>query len=301
METKRLYGIEPAEIEKLLLVDVGTPLEKGTPLLRNPGRSDKPKVFSSPVAGLLVEIIDGNLIIQRPQKLFELRAMIHGRVSRIIPRMGVELQLIGSIVQAIWDSGRESHGRLVISTESNNNELTLDKIRPEIGRNIVVAGKLSGSKLLEVLENYQTRGLIVGSIPAALIPKAREVVFPIFVTDGFGEQPMSAPLFEILQQSSGKEASLLKGPGEYGDHRSEIIIPTPDPQYVKSENAGWDLLKNGDFIRVVMSRHNLLGKVITVHPEAQRTTSGGWMPGADIELNSGEVVFVPYTNIDVIN
>jgi hypothetical protein len=215
--------------------------------------------------------------------------------------MGVELQLIGSIVQAIWDSGRESHGRLVISTESNNNELTLDNIRPEIGRNIVVAGKLSGNELLEVLENYQTRGLIVGSIPAALIPKAREVVFPIFVTDGFGEQPMSAPLFEILQQSSGKEASLLRGPGENGDQRSEIIIPTSDPQYVKSDKLGWDLLKNGDFVRVVMSRHNLLGKVITVHPEARRTISGGWMPGADIELNSGEVVFVPYTNIDVIN
>ena len=179
--------------------------------------------------------------------------------------------------------------------------MTLDNIRPEIGRNIVVAGKLSGNELLEVLENYQARGLIVGSIPAALIPKAREVVFPIFVTDGFGEQPMSAPLFEILQQSSGKEASLLRGPGENGDQRSEIIIPTSDPQYVKSDKLGWDLLKNGDFVRVVMSRHNFLGKVITVHPEARRTISGGWMPGADIELNSGEVVFVPYTNIDVIN
>ncbi len=301
LEAHRLYGIEPAELDKLLLVDVGTPLEKGTPLIRNPGRSAKPKVFSSPVAGMLVEVFDGSLIIQKPQKLFELRAMVHGKVSRIIPGMGIELQLIGSIVQAIWDSGRESHGRLVMSTVSNKNELTLDKIQAEMGRSIVVAGKISSNKLLEVLENYQARGLIVGSIPAALIPKAREVMFPIFVTDGFGEQSMSAPLFEIFQQSSGKEASLVRGQGENGYQRPEIIIPSPDPQYVKSGNAGWDLLKNGDYIRVVMSRNNLIGKVITIHPEARRTISGGWMPGADIELDSGEVVFVPYTNIDVIN
>ncbi len=91
LEANRLYGIEPAELENLLLVDVGTPLEEGTPLIRKPGRSDKQKVISSPVAGVLAEVFDGNLIIQRPQKLFELRAMVHGKVSRIIPRMGAEL------------------------------------------------------------------------------------------------------------------------------------------------------------------------------------------------------------------
>jgi len=97
------------------------------------------------------------------------------------------------------------------------------------------------------------------------------------------------------------EVSLLKGSEDQEEQRPQIVISVPELQSVKTDDAGWNLLNTGDYVRVLKSRHNLPGKVIAVHPEARRTSSGGWMPGADIELKSGEVVFVPYTNIDVIN
>ena len=112
---------------------------------------------------------------------------------------------------------------------------------------------------------------------------------------------MNTHIFGVFQRARGMDASLLNGSGEQGKQRPQIVISVPDSQNVKTDEAGWNLLKTGDFVRIIKSRHNLLGKVIAVHPEARRTISGGWMPGADIELKSGEAVFVPYTNIDVIN
>ncbi len=301
LEAGKIPGIEIADLDKNLLVEVGAPLEEGTPLIRKSKGSDKERVFSSPVSGVLVEVFEGNLVIQRPQKLFELRAMVQGKVSKIIPQMGAEIQLTGSLVQAVWSSGRESQGPLFISTKNNVDNLSLEDIRSEMGRSIVVAGRLSSSQLLEVLENFQVRGLIVGSLPAALIPHAREVMFPVYVTDGFGDHPMNAHIFRVFLGGQGKDTSLLNGSWERGEQRSQIVVNVPESQNIKTVEAEWNLLKTGDIVRVIKSRNNLTGKVKAVHPEARRTISGGWMPGADIELENGESLSVPYSNIDVIN
>jgi hypothetical protein len=43
-----------------------------------------------------------------------------------------------------------------------------------------------------------------------------------------------------------------------------------------------------------------MGTVVTLHSQPRLTEVGTRMTGADVELNNGEVVFVPYTNLDLI-
>ena len=94
---------------------------------------------------------------------------------------------------------------------------------------------------------------------------------------------------------------MIRSSSESGFGRPQIVVPESDSQFVKPGEVEWNLLRSGDPVRVIMSKSNISGHVVEVKQEAQRTVSGGWMPGADIELESGEVVFVPYTNIDVFN
>jgi hypothetical protein len=296
------FGMTPADINENLLVREGDNIERGTPLLRKPSRLDRSKVISSPVDGMLTKVYGGNLVIQQTNKMISVRAMIQGKVTTVIPGRGAVIEVLGSLIQAAWDSGKEGFGKLSICTETASDELDSHAIDAETQRSIIVAGMVQKRETLESLEERGTRGLIVGSLAGNLRDKAEEIAYPIFVTDGIGSYKMANPIFDLLQNNAGHDASLLSSKLG-GDNllRSEIIVAQPDASPQRDKELTWKSIEDGDTIRILNGDgSNQLGIVVDAHSQPGQVALGSWAIGADVEISGGEVIFVPYSNMDMI-
>jgi hypothetical protein len=124
--------------------------------------------------------------------------------------------------------------------------------------------------------------------------------FPVIVTEGFGELPMSTPIYELLKECEGSEATLL-GDITSNWERPEIIVPRTLAEAPRSVAPTTERMSEGQRVRICRAPYMArVGRIITVHKSAQTTGAGYRLPGADVELENGETVFVPYTNLDMI-
>jgi hypothetical protein len=293
-------GVSSADVQKYLLVEPGATLRKGMPILRKPGRFGRASIINCPINGVLAEFRDGTLIMQKAQEPLELRAMMRGRVVSVIAGRGAVLETRGAIIQAKWDSGKDGFGKLNTVVNSAKEPFNADKISGESRGTVLIVGWISSHDDLYRLENSGVRGIIAGSMSSKICLTASSFPFPIFLTDGVGEQAMSEPIFQILHRAEGKNASLLTSRIGARDNRSEIIVPYTGSR-AESPNK-LNTVEVGDLVRVLRwNGGNLVGKVskVDVRPKFART--GLHMAGADVELGSGERVFIPYTNLDLIS
>ncbi|UCG23592.1 MAG: hypothetical protein JSW55_15820 [Chloroflexota bacterium] len=296
-----VLGVAPEELEKHLLVEEGATLERGAPLMRRPATIGQAKVYRCPADGTLIRIRDGCLILRRSDRVEELRAMLSGRVVSIVPQRGVIIEAVGSVVQGVWDSGRSGVGKLVRSVHGADEKLKVEQVGPEAAGAVYVAGVFEDREALDRLEERSAHGLIAGSMPASLHARARESTIPIILTEGFGRRPMAEPIFELLQRSEGRDASLLAASHDYRTQRAEVIIPLPTSGSLPQVEPDAVVIEIGSLVRANgLDSGTTLGRVARVHGQPRRTAIGGLASGADVVLADGETVFVPYANLDHI-
>lgn len=301
LPASKVLDVPAQDVEKYLLVKEGAALQRGMPLMR--GKRNllgKSKRYASPIDGVFLRLQNGSLVLQHNPDLLELRALMTGRVASAIPGRGVVLESSGSIVQALWDSGTEGFGILRIPVEEPGATIEPEQIGPDARGSILVVGRISRAGIVRQAEENGVRGIVTGSIPAALVQNVTKSSIPVFVTDGIGQMPMAVAIFDLLQQSQGREASLFaRTPGPRG-RRPEVVIPVP-AAYTQDQPKPAEPLAVGQKVRVLRAENEtLVGRVLTIYPQARRTKIGTRLPGADVELANGEIIFVPYTNLDMI-
>lgn len=293
-----LLGVLPEELGDYLLVEEGTAIQRKKPLLEKRSLLGNKKI-TSPVNGVLYQVDGGNLILQHTPELFERRAMIHGVVKSLLSNRGVIVETSGALIEARWASGREGYGTLRI-VGNHDSILAAEHIDADARGAILVAGRVNRLNVLELAEENSTRGVVVGSIPAELASEVSQFRFPVIVTEGFGELPMCTPIYELLKECEGSEATLL-GDITSNWERPEIIIPRTLAEAPRPLAPATERLSVGQQVRICRAPHMArVGKIVTVHKTAQSTGAGYRLPGADVELEDGKTVFVPYTNLDMI-
>jgi hypothetical protein len=293
--------VPPAKIERLLLVKEGAELERGEPLLRRTTAFGRSKVYRSPADGTLVRVRGGCLVLQRSGKVEEVRALLKGRVVSIIPDRGVIIEAVGSLIQVAWDSGKSAVGRLLPPTGSADDSLMVDAVGAESAGAICIAGFVDSVDTLESLEERGARGLVAGSMPAALCLRARKLSYPVLLTEGIGYRPMAEPIFELLQRSEGRELSLLAASHVHRPQPAEIVIPLPTSGPLPQMDAGIESLQTGSLVRVMgMGDQTLLGRISKLRVQPRQTEHGGMAAGADVVLADGRAIFAPYANLDLI-
>lgn len=291
--------IVPDDIEKYLQVQIGEPVEQGTVLVEQ-RRLIGGKTLVSPVEGSLYDVKNGRLIIQRATDRVELRALLQGRVVNQIPGRGVVLEAHGSLIQGVWGSGKEGVGPLKVVARGPDSILQMGQLDAEVTNKVVIAGRINQPDVLEKAAQLEVRGIILGSMSSALCQMAGSLPFPVILTDGIGQQRMALPVFQLLQQAEGREASIF---GRFPDalgNRPEIVIPgtavsTTDPP------SNRKLLAVGQTVRILRTPYSSqVGQVVNLYTYAQLTPIGIRARGADVKLPDGNVVFVPYANLDAI-
>ena len=300
LRAAEILEVSPKEVLDYLLVEPGAALRSGMPVVKRDGRFGRSKTLQSPINGILVDVQNGTLIMQATQETYDLRAMLQGRVASTLAARGAVIETRGALVQAQWDSGKEGYGFLRTVVRSAKEPLNADKIGSDVRGAILIAGWISQPDDLYRLENSGVRGVIAGSMPSKICLMASTFSFPVYLTDGVGEQAMAEPIFQILQRADGKSVSLLSREEGIRGQRSEIIIPSASTQAETPYRIR--PVENGDLVRVFRcDGGNLVGRVSNVSIRPHYSGAGLFTPGALVELGTGEKEFVPYTDIDLIS
>lgn len=298
----RELNLPPADLPKYLQVEVGAAVQRGTPLVRSKGGllSRRGKKLSSPIDGVLHQVYNGLLIIEQTPELLELRAMMQGRVANMLFNRGVALETNGSLIQAWWDNGREGYGKIRVLASSPDGTVHSSQIGADARGAIVVIGRVNDLAVLQKAEDNGARGIIASSMPTQLCMAATALSFPVVLTEGVGMYPMAEPIFKLLHDSEGREASLFSRTTDGQGSRPEIVIPVPasiEAEKIAAEHP----ISIGQQVRILSAPyHSQVGKVVAVHSHPRPTAIGSRAAGADVELPDIGVVFIPFSNLDII-
>ena len=294
-----LLGVAPETLSEYLLVEEGAAIQKKKPLLHRRSLFGG-QHYTSPVNGVLYQVTNGRLILQQTPDLFELRAMMHGVVRSFLGNRGIVIETQGALIEAQWGSGREGYGTIKVVVDQRESPLRAEHIGADVRGAVLVAGHLAQLSVLELAEENSVRGVIIGSVPAEYISELSRFRFPILVTEGFGNIAMSTPVFDLLQKCEGREATLLGIAGSTWD-RPEIIIPIPESDPVAPASRTIEPLRIGNQVRVWRNPYTgKVGKIVATYKRSQATEVGYRLHGADVALEDGQVLFVPYANLDMI-
>lgn len=292
-------GIPPEKLPDLVTVGAGDQVEAGTVLMHKK-RLWRSQQIVSPVNGVIYAIQNGRIIIQERTDFLELRALVNGRVASIIPNRGVEIEVIGALAQAVWGSGKETFGKLLMVASAPDDAFSTAQLSSNTSGNILATGPIESEESIRRAEEGGVRGLVASSMPAHLHPAAVHSTLPILLTEGWGHQPMALPIFELLRQFSGREATLL---GKYTPEqpvRPEILIPTDETPQANITSVRKPLAL-GVRARITRAPYaGQMGEIVHIYKLGHTTPVGVRAHGADLILSDGRRVFVPLANLDAI-
>lgn len=265
----------------------------------------------APVAGHVAVIGPGWVLLETERSAIKLQAFIGGQVNRIIPNKGVIIEAHGAIIEAACGFGGEAHGRLKRLVNSPYEELKVEKLDENASNAIVLGGRTLNEDTLRKAEQWQVRGIIVGSIDAALMQATPPSKVRVVATEGFGDMPMSPYTFSILTSLSRQEVS-IRGQTPHLSYLSRRIpveemplvlaagsAATSSPT-INAESQKTTTVTKGSRVRVTRGRRlGSTGAIDSLPAEPHPTEAGILVPGAYVSFNDG-TQFIPWANLEFI-
>ena len=216
-------GVEPQDTPGYMLKGVGERLAAGEPLARRKillGLSEE--LVVAPVSGTIESVSDltGVVILRTAPVLVERVAYVPGRVIRVLPSEGCVVESRGTLLQGLFGVGGETFGPICVPVAGPDQVLEADQITRDMKGAVLVAGKVRNRSTLYKARDAGVQALVTGSIDdeelagflgreiGLAITGQEQAGLTIIVTDGFGDMPMSAGTFAVLQQLEGLTASV---------------------------------------------------------------------------------------------
>ena len=256
----------------------------------------------SPVDGQVKAVRRGQILIETAPRAVDLSARVQGKVIDIIPERGVVIGIVGSLVQGAWGNGGEASGPIWIGPDQASRPLRARHLDRGCQGTIVVAGPVANLEVLERAAMIGIAGLVASSARAELCSSLRGAPFPIMLTEGFGQLPMSEAANSIFQAGRGREAWLhAPSPDCWDSKRPEILIPL-ETQDSPAEDTGQPVPRVGSLVRCRRAPYVGGQGIISELPvEPHIVDSGLRLPVAEIELEGhSEPVLVPVANLELL-
>ncbi len=298
LNVAHMLGVNPSIADRLIKCKVDDRLVAKTEIAVGLGLFAHSVV--APQDGRVALVGGGQVLMEVGNSKFELRAGIPGTVIHIIENRGVVIQTNGSLVQGVWGNGRIDSGLLVNLTEQPDSVLSAGRLDVSMRGSIVLGGIVKDAETLKAAADLPVRGLILSSLYPSLIPQAREMRYPIIVTDGFGPLPMNSVAYKLLSTNIKRDVTLNAGIYDrYSGVRPEVIIPLP----VADAPA---LQESQEFLpglQVRMRRPpamGMIGSIVALKPGLSTLLSGLRAPAAEVKLENGETVIAPLVNLEVV-
>ncbi len=314
-----LLSIPPQEINSVMIKKVNDPVKKGEPIAESKSFFGLFKnTVTSPVDGYIESIsnITGQVILREPPIPITVNAYIDGTVVEVIPNEGVVVETTASFIQGIFGIGGETIGEILVVAKSPDEELTKEKITPEMKGKILIGGSYVTSEALKEAVKCGVKGVVVGAIDdknlkdflgydiGVAITGNEQKGITLMITEGFGKLPMAKRTFELFLELNGKKAS-MNGATQIraGVIRPEVIVAIPEGQVVfeESEEELSQGLAIGTIVRVIREPYfGRIGKVTALPPELQIIETEAKVRVLELEFDNGERVIVPRANVEII-
>ena len=299
IDVARTLQLSPAAAERLVRCKVGDKLAAGTEIAK--GKSLIAPTVRVPREGTVVAVGGGQVLLEIGESKIELRAGIPGTVIEVMPGRGVVIQTAGSLIQGIWGNGRVDMGVLANIMDGPDDVLTEAKMDVNLRGSILLGGTVKDADTLHAAAELPARGLIISSLFPSVIPTAREMKYPIVVTDGFGPMPMNSAAYRLLSTNAKRDVILnAEAYNRYTGARPEVIIPLP----ISSEPpSSPEIMAFAPGQQIRMRRPPFMGSIGSIEmlrPGLTTLPSGLRAPAADVKLENGEIVVVPLVNLEVV-
>ena len=299
LDVARTLNISPDAADRVIRYKAGDKVPAGAIVAM--GRGLLPKAVKAPREGRVVAAGGGQVLLESGESRMELRAGISGNVTQIIANRGVEIQTTGALIQAVWGNGRVDTGVMINLAEKPDTILTAARLDVSMRGSILVVGEVKEEGALLAAADLPVRGLIVGSMPPVLIPIAREMRYPIVLTEGFGALPMNIAAYRLITTNAKREATLnAEALDRYSGARPEIIIPLPasNPPPIPHDV---EVFAPGQTVR--LRRQPGAGQIASIlglHDGLATFPSGLRAAAAEVRLENGEQLLIPLVNLEVV-
>lgn len=283
-------GLEPAQVLTAMAVGVGDAVKRGQPLAALKGRLRRRAVLA-PSDGVVQGVAAGCVLLRQPGSERPVMAGLAGTVAAVSAGE-VALSCHGTRVAGAWGCGGVGQGALTIANEAADGELTWQQVGRHLVGAVLVGGWLREERAIMRARQFGVGGLLVGGLAAPLM-RQDGWGLPIVVTEGMGVQHMAPSIHAALRRLAGCVA-LLRGGGAEGEAYAGIVHPL-DEETPPSVAVG---------ARVRLTRRPHLGRegqIVDLPGGVQRTALGTLAPGALVALRSGQRLFVPWENLDLLS
>jgi len=299
LDVARTLGVSANVADRLIKCKENDRLAAKTEIAA--GKGLFPRSVVVPRDGRVVIVGGGQVLMEVGETKMELRAGISGTVIEVIPNRGAVLQTAGALVQGVWGNGRIDSGLLVNLVEKPDDVLDARRIDVSMRGFVILAGMLKDAEALKAAADLPVRGLILSSLYPSLIPQAREMRYPIIVTDGFGPLPMNSAAYKLLSTNAKREVTVnAEAYDRYSGVRPELIISLP------ATNNPPALREVETFVRGLQVRMRrppalgMIGSIVSIKPGLTTLLSGLRAPAAEVKLENGETVVAPLVNLEVV-
>jgi len=292
-------GVSPAMADRLIKCKADDRIAASAEIAV--GKGLFPRSVVAPRDGRVVVVGGGQVLMAVGEGKVELRAGISGTVVAVVPNRGAIIQAAGALVQGVWGNGRIDSGLLVNLSEQPDGVLTAGRLDVSMRGFVVLGGMVKDAETLKAAGDLPVRGLIISSLYPSLIPLAREMRYPILVTDGFGPLPMNSAAYKLLSTNAKRDVTVnAESRDRYSGVCPEAIISLP------IESAPPDLREEETFapgLQVRMRRPpalGMIGSITAIKPGLTTLPSGLRALAAEVKLENGETVVAPLINLEVV-
>jgi hypothetical protein len=299
LDVARALHISPNAADRLVKCKVNDHIVANTEIAV--GKGIFPRSIRAPRDGRVVVVGGGQVLMEVGETKIELRAGIPGTIVEIIANRGAVIQTAGALIQGVWGNGRIDSGLLVNIAEKPDGVLTAARLDVSLRGSILLAGMVKDAETLEAAGELPVRGLILSGLYPSLIQTAREMRYPIMVTDGFGALPMNSAAYKLLSTNIKREVTInAEVYDRYSGARPEAIIPLPisiDPP------AAREVETFAPGLQVRMRRPpalGMIGLITAVKPGLTLLASGLRASAAEVKLENGETIVAPLVNLEVV-
>ncbi len=306
----RVIGVREADVPKRLLKQVGDPVEAREIIIAKPINFGVQRlVYRAPEAGHIVAIQGSWMILDLYGPPHDVPALYRGSIVGVTPRRSAIVEAQGALIQGVWGSGTEAVGVIKWMTKTRDSVLDAPALEADARGSILVAGGGITAAGLKRAQELQAGGSVVGSLTPDLCEAARAGQVPVLVTEGFGDIPMSASVFELLSALNAQEAAINARyePRGRNGARPELFVPLVVSRMQQSDQATEAQTPTvAPNARVRGTCAPNLGRVGTLPQEFTlkwiQTEAGTQLPGVDVEWQDlpGERELVAWTNLELI-
>lgn len=291
--------VNPKRVENLLVKSEGNMIDEDELLATRKRFLKKRLRVKSPISGHIVRVENGQVLIEGERDRIEVEAALPGKILDIASGQHIVIETTGAQIQIAWGHGGLVWGTLKILDDDPSNAANTNRFNIEHRGAIIATALPLTEELIKEAADIHVKGIIGSSMSSTLVPLAEEMEFPIGLTQGFGNLPMSERVLNLLKTYNERDIALDMGMAfDWREKRPEIIIPLSEqkPAPIDERDKG---LSAGQRVRILQSPYlGEIGTVVDVPDGPRQVASGFWLDGAVIEMASGDSVFIPVANLE---